>query len=53
MRSLFLTAIVTAGLWAVDGWAFNGRFRKDAWQQANNYGAMFKVQVHHLLKRLD
>jgi hypothetical protein len=53
MRILFFAVFVLAGLCAVDVWAFDGRYRKAAWEHVSSQGAMFHHQVNHMLRRLD
>jgi len=52
MRSLFVAAVL-AGLCAVDVWAFDGRYRKAAWEHVSSQGTMFHHQVNHMLRWLD
>jgi hypothetical protein len=53
MRTLFVAVFLVAGLCAVDLWAFDGHYRRAAWQHAASQGTMFQQQVNYLLRRLD
>jgi hypothetical protein len=51
-RILWLAALVVA-LWAVDSYAFNGRYRAAALEDANHYARTLNDGVQGLLKRLS
>lgn len=53
MRNILVTSVVMVGLWVIDAWAFEGRYRSAVWQHAASHGAMFQSQVHYVLRKLD
>ena len=50
MRILPLIIIIV-GLWVVDALAFDGRYRRSAWQAANYQGQKFEYEIDYWLKR--
>ena len=50
MRNILVTSVVMVGLWVIDAWAFEGRYRSAVWQHAASHGAMFQSQVPLRLK---
>lgn len=50
-RILSLAALVVA-LWAINSYAFNGRYRSDAGEEMNYYARILNNGVQGLVKRL-
>jgi hypothetical protein len=50
-RLLFLAALVLA-LWAIDSYAFHGRYLASATEELNYYGRTLNDGVQGMLKRL-
>jgi hypothetical protein len=51
MRGFVALAIVVGALWALDLYAFHGRYSQAAWQETNYQGQKFSYQVQYHLKK--
>ena len=50
MRVFQLITIIV-GLWAVDALAFEGRYRRSAWEAANYQGQKLQYEINYWLER--
>jgi hypothetical protein len=51
MRSFFVLILAIGALWAIDVFAFHGRYSQFIWQQAKFQGRQFEYQVNRTLDR--
>jgi hypothetical protein len=51
MRGFVALVIVAGVLWALDLYAFQGRYSRAAWQEANYQGQKLSDQVQYHLKK--
>jgi len=49
MRRLLLLAVLLGGLWAVDAYAFDGRYFGAAWSGAKHEGRVFVTAMNSWL----
>jgi hypothetical protein len=53
MRGLLVPAIaLIVALWAIDAFAFHGRYRAAAWLEASHQGQKLSFEIRHWLKEI-
>jgi hypothetical protein len=51
MRGFFLLVLVVGALWAVDEYAFDGRYSQAAWLEAQSQGQQLRYNVRNWLNK--
>ena len=51
MRIIVVLAVSVGAFWAIDSFAFAGRYRATAWQEAKYQGQVFNYRVQSWLNR--
>jgi hypothetical protein len=51
MRGFIILAIVVCILWALDAYAFNGRYSQAVWKDASDQGQIFSDGIQNWLKQ--
>jgi nitrate reductase NapE component len=51
MRGFLLVGILLGALWAVDSFAFDGRYGRAVWAAAKVQGSKIRSEVNDFLKR--
>jgi hypothetical protein len=51
MRKFFILIFASAALWAIDMYAFNGRYSQIVWQDAQSQGQQLKSMMDGLLDK--
>ena len=49
MRNVFIFVFSVVALWAIDAYAFNGRYSQIVWQEINYQGHQFRNNVDRML----
>jgi hypothetical protein len=52
MRSFLILIVLVGTLWAIDVFAFGGRYRTAVWQEGNYQGQTVRYVIRDWLKKL-
>jgi hypothetical protein len=53
MRSFFILILAIGAFWAIDVYAFHGRYSQAIWQEAQSQGQQFNYAVQRFLRKLS
>ncbi len=53
MRLVLILMIVIGGLWAIDTFAYGGRYGRLLWSEAAHHGQLFRDEVAYRLRALN